>query len=131
MPQKKVFSGMVDYASRNIHDDFLELLPQPTNESSHMKMLFSVNPRLKIVDGLYDRGNWVRDAIMTKTGLHLFKKWFSERKLFAPHGNIWNFDLGKLVVSGVFMDFDLLMAIAQIYDPTTRIVRRVDRECLM
>ena len=96
-----------------------------------MKKLISMNPRLKIADGLYDRGNWVRDAIITKSGLHPFKKWFSKRKLYAPHGNIWNFDLGKLVVPGVFMDSDLLIAIAKNYEPTVRIVRRIDGKYLV
>jgi hypothetical protein len=96
-----------------------------------MKKLIFVNPRLKIVDGLYDRGNWVRDDTTTKTWLLLFKKWFLERKLFVPSENIWNFDLGKLVVLGVFMDADLLMAIAQNYDPAARIVRRLDGEFLI
>lgn len=71
------------------------------------------------------------DATTAKTWLHLFKKWFLERKLFSRHGNIWNFDLGKLVIPGVFMDADLLMAIAQNYDLATKIVRILDGEFLI
>ena len=51
--------------------------------------------------------------------------------MFAPHGNIWNFDLGKLVVPTIFVYVDLLMAIAQNYDLAIKVVRRFDRECLM
>ena len=91
----------------------------------------SLNPRLKVADGLYDKGNWVQDAQTSQTGLNLFKKWFAERKLFAPHANIWNFDLGKLVVPSVFMDYDLLEAIAKSYDQATRVVRRADAEILI
>lgn len=69
IPPKKGFSGKVEYASRNIHDDFLEQLAKSTNELAQIKMIIPVNPRLKIVDGLYDKGNWVRDAITSKIGL--------------------------------------------------------------
>lgn len=51
--------------------------------------------------------------------------------MFSPHGNVWNFDLGKLVVPGVFMDSNLLIAISKNYDPITRIVRRLDGEPLI
>ena len=91
----------------------------------------SLNPRLRLGDGLYDKGNWVQDAHTSQTSLNLFKKWFAERKLFAPHANIWNFDLGKLVVPSVFMDYDLLEAVAKNYDQATRVVRRIDGEILI
>lgn len=125
MPPKKVFSGQVDYA-RNTHDDLFELLHESKNESTQMKKLVSLNPRLKIVDGLYGRENWTRDATTTKFGLFLFKKWFSKRNLFSPHRNNWNFDLVKLVVPVVFVDVDKLMAITQNYDPIVKVVRRFD-----
>lgn len=77
MPPKKGFSGKIDYASRNIHDDFLDQLSESTNDFSQIKKFIPVNPRSRVVDGLYDRGNWTRDAVTSKTGLQLFKKWFS------------------------------------------------------
>lgn len=61
----------------------------------------------------------------SKPGLQLFKRWFSKRKLLAPNGNIWNFDLGKLVVPRVFMDSDLLTTVSQNYDPIARIVKGI------
>ena len=57
MPPKKVFSRQEDYLARNIHDELLELLPESTTETVQVKKLTSLNPRLKIVDGLYDKGN--------------------------------------------------------------------------
>ena len=59
MPPKKVFSGQEDYLARNIHDDLLELLPESTTKTMQVKKLASLNPRLKIANGLYDKGNWV------------------------------------------------------------------------
>ena len=56
------------------------------------------------------------------------RKWFLERKLFTPHGNIWNFDLGNLVLLGVFMDSDLLTVLARNYDPVAWMVRRINGE---
>ena len=126
MPPKKVFSGKEDYLARNIHDELIELLLESTNETMKVKKLISLNPRLKTIDGLYDKENWVGDANTSQTGLALFKKWFAERNLFSPHANIYNFDLGKLVVSSFFMDFDLLEAITKNHDQASRIVMRVD-----
>ena len=88
MPPKKAFSGQVNYMDRNVHDDLLELLPESTTEPAQVKKLISLNPRLKVVDGLYDKGNSIRDATTMQTGLILFKKWFSERNLFALHANV-------------------------------------------
>lgn len=88
MHPKKVFSGQGDYLARNVRDDILDLLPESTNETAKVKKLISLNPRIKITYGLFDRGNWVRDAKNSQTGDSLFKKWFSERNLFDPHANI-------------------------------------------
>ena len=131
MPPKKGFSGQVSYLDRNVHDDLLELLPRSTVETVQVKKLTSLHHRLRIADKLYDKGNWVQDAQTLQTGLNLFKKWFAERNLYAPHANIWNFNLGKLVVPSVFMDYDLLEAVEKIYDQATRVVRRVDGEILV
>ena len=46
--------------------------------------------------------------------------------MFAPHANVWNFDLGKLVVPSVVMDYDLFEAIANKYDQAIRVIRRTD-----
>ena len=59
MPPKKGFSGHKNYLDRNVRDDLLELLPESTVETAQVKRLTSLNPRLKVVDGLYDKGNWV------------------------------------------------------------------------
>ena len=73
---------------RNVHDDLLELLPESIVEPSQVKRLIFLNPRLEVVEGLYDKGKWVRDAMTTQTSLVLFKKWFSERNLFTLHANV-------------------------------------------
>ena len=52
----------------------LEFFPHSIVEIVEVKRLTTLNPRLKIVDGLYDKGNCVRDAITSQTGLVLFKK---------------------------------------------------------
>ena len=79
MPLKKGFSGHKNYLDRNVHDDLLELLPESTVETAQVKRLTLLNPRLKVADGLYDKGNWVQDARTSQTSLNLFKKWFAER----------------------------------------------------
>ena len=62
MPPKKVFFGQENYLDRNIHDDLLELLPDSTIETIQVKKITSLNPRIRIKDGLYDKGNLVQDA---------------------------------------------------------------------
>ena len=74
MPPKKGFSGQVSYLDRNVHDDLLELLFGSTVETVQVKKLTSLNPRLRIANGLYDKGNWIQDAQTTQTSLNLFKK---------------------------------------------------------
>ena len=116
MPLKKPFLGQKNYQPRNVHDDLLELLPKSSIDMVQVKRLTSLDPRLRIANGLCDKGNWVRDAITSQSTLMLFMKWFLERNIFSPHSNVWSSDLGKLVVPSVFMDYDLVENIAINYD---------------
>ena len=56
-------------------------------------------------------------------GLEFFKKWFSKKKLDTPMRNVWEFDIGKLIVTTVFFDSDLLTNLAKKYDPIMGWVR--------
>lgn len=84
-------------------------------------------PHLRICDGLYDKGCWLRDAQIGMKGIGLFRVGFGQWNTPAPINSIWELDFGKLVVPGVFMDVDLLMQIAKNYDPVTRTVRNVNQ----
>ena len=57
MPPKKAFFGQINYMDRSVHNDLLELLQESTTELAKVKKLVSLNPRLKIVYGLYHKGN--------------------------------------------------------------------------
>ncbi len=81
------------------------------------------NPRLLVSDGFYDKANQLRDAKTSTRGLQLFEKWFSKRKHDSPLSNVWEFDIGKLVVPSVFFDDDFLVMIAKRYDPMSRMVK--------
>lgn len=113
MPLHKDFSGKVDYLKRAVHDDFLEQMPQSMNELARGRVLIPKNPRLLVSEGFYDKVNWLRDAEVSVGGLELFQKWFAERKLDTPINNVWEFDIGKLIVLGVFFDDDLLAVMAK------------------
>lgn len=63
MPPQKAFFGQVNYMNRN--DDLLELFSESTTEPTQVNRLTSLDPMLRIADGLYDKGNWVRDATTT------------------------------------------------------------------
>lgn len=65
----------------------------------------------------------MRDAQTSIGDLELFQKWFLERKLNTPLRNVWEFDIKKLVVPGVFFDDDLLTIMLKKYDPITKIVK--------
>lgn len=78
------------------------------NAAAKIKELVIKAPRLRIGDGLYDKGRWLRDSQIGISGMGLFKVGFSQRHVSAPMNSIWELDVGKLVVPGVFMDVDLL-----------------------
>ena len=102
MPPKKGFSGAVNYLDRNVHDDFLELIPESTVETTKVKRLTSLNPRLRIADGLYDKGNWVQDAQTSQTGLSLFKNGL-QRGNYMPLMPIYGIlTLESLLFPGVY-----------------------------
>lgn len=61
MAPKREFSGKVNYQERAICDDFLEQLTLSTNVATKIKDLVPRAPHLKIGEGLYDKGNWLRD----------------------------------------------------------------------
>ena len=53
-------------------------------------------------EGLYHRGNLLKDVDTSVGGMDLFKRWFSKRNQGNPMSNIWDFDVGKLVVPSIF-----------------------------
>lgn len=131
MAPKREFSRKVNYHERAICDDFLEQLMLSTNVASKMKELVLRAPRLKIGEGLYDKGNWLRDPQIGMFGLGLFKVGFSMRNSPAPQNSTWELDVGKLVVPGVFFDVDLLTKIAHNYDPISRSVKDISGKTLI
>lgn len=131
MAPRRELTGKVNYQERNICDDFLEQLTMSTNAGAKAKELVPKNPRLRIGDGLYDKGNWLRDPEIGVSGLGLFKVGFGQRHSLAPLHSIWELDVGKLMVLGVFMDVDLLTMIAQNYDPIARCIRSVKGSVLI
>lgn len=60
-----------------------------TNARVQIKELVPKHPRLKIGDGLYDKGNWLRDPEIGMSGLGLFKVGFGQRNSPAPMNGIW------------------------------------------
>ena len=55
--------------------------------------------------------------------MELFKRWFSQRNQGTLYSNVWDFDVGKFVVPGVFVDKGLLVAMVKKYDPILRLVK--------
>lgn len=73
--------------------------------------------------GFYDKENWLKDEKVSTGGLELFRKWFVQRKLDTPITNVWEFNIGKLIVLGFLFDDDLLVDMLKKYDPITRVVK--------
>lgn len=117
MAPRRDFTGKVNYQEREICDDFLEQLSMSTNVADKVKELVPKAPCLKIGEGLYYKGNCLRDPQIGLSGLGLFKVGFGMRHSLALMNSIWELDVGKLVVPGVFMDVDLLTQIAHNYGP--------------
>ena len=99
-----------------MHNNFLEQFPLSVHEITKGRELIPKNPRVAIVEGFYDKANWVRDARVSMGGLELFRKWFSEKKLDNPLSNVWEFDIGKLIVPTAFFECDLLVDLAKKYE---------------
>lgn len=59
-----------------------------TNFGARAKELVPKNPHLKIGDGLYDKGNWLRDPKIGISGLNLFKVGFRQRHVPSPMNSI-------------------------------------------
>lgn len=55
-----------------------------TNQASKVKELVPRAPCLKIGEGLYDKGNWLRDPQVRLSRLGLFKVGFGMRNSLAP-----------------------------------------------
>ena len=80
--------GQMDYLKWSVHDDFLEKFPLSVHEMTKGVKLIPKDPREIVVEGFYDKENWVRDAWVSMGGLELLKNWFSKRNLDTPMRNI-------------------------------------------
>ncbi len=78
MPPRKEFTRKMDYLKHSMHDDFLEQFPLSVHEITKGRELIPKHPRVVVVEGFYDKANWVRDAQVSMGCLILFKKWFSK-----------------------------------------------------
>ena len=130
MPPQRDFSSKVDYMQRNLHDDLLEQLKNSTNDMVRGCELIPKNPRMLVGEGLYNQSNLLRDMDTTMGGMDLFKRCFSQRKKGPPLSNVWEFDVGKLVIPTIFLDVNLLVSLAKRYDPLTRVVSNFARDKL-
>lgn len=72
-----------------------------SNVAAKIKELVPKAPHLRIGDGLYDKGRWLRDSHIEILGLGLFNVGFSQRHASAPMNSIWELDVGNLVAPGV------------------------------
>lgn len=133
MPPKRNLSGQIEYTKRGIFEDLMQLLPHSDNGVARLKELVPRNPRDSVANGLHDRGNWMTDAKVGEkhNGLTLFKSSYSQRNACAPLSNIWQFDIGRLIVLGVFMDAELLIQIAKCYNPVTKCVKDINGKDLI
>lgn len=88
MAPRRDFTRNVNYQEKAIYDDFLEQLTVSTNVAAKIKELVPKAPRLRIGDGFYDKGNWLRDPQIGISGLGLFKVGFGQRHSLGPMNSI-------------------------------------------
>ena len=128
MAPTKQHSGHIDYMQRNLYDDFLDQFSKSTNDKNRGLVLMRGTA---LGEGLRYRTYNIADARVPMTGLELFRRWYGQRNAPHPFSNGWRYDMGKLVVPNVFLDVDLLLAVAARYDPVTRVIRDNDGEVLL
>lgn len=63
-------------------------------------------------EGLRYKTYNIADARVQMTGLEIFRRWYGQQNMSHPFSNGWRDDMGKLVVLNVFLDVDLLRAVA-------------------
>lgn len=90
---------------RNLFDDLLNQLKPSTNDRQQGKRFVSGKT---LGEGLTDKAFRLANVSIPISRLEKFKLWYGKRNLHSPLSNPWQYDLGKLVVSGVFRDVDLL-----------------------
>ena len=86
---------------RNLHDDLLEQLWNSTNDVVKGRELLPKNPKMMLGKGLYHRENLLKDVDTSVGGMDLFRRWLSKRNQGTPMSNVWDFDVGKLVVPSI------------------------------
>lgn len=60
------------------------------------------------------------DALIPLWGFSLCRKGYNKKKEKVPVSNIWNFNLGRLVVPNIYVNIELITTIAKNYKPNTR-----------
>lgn len=103
--------------------DVIDLLPQSTNKKPKGRVLFH-GPIVK--EGLIDKACFIKDIEVPYIGWQMFQHWFGNRNLGSPFSNLWDLNMGRLIVPNVYMDVDLLKDIASKYDLVSRAVRAYD-----
>lgn len=94
---------------RNIYDDFFDQLKPSTNDTQQGQRFVD---RKTLGEGLTNKEFHLADANIPVTGLEILKLWYGQKQLNSPLSNLWQYDLGKFVVPGVFMNVDLLKPVA-------------------
>lgn len=73
-------------------------------------------------EGLEDRFEDLGDIWIELRGYELFIYGSNRRVSPQPFNNLWRLNLGRLVVANVFMNVELMKALANNYDPKTRTI---------
>lgn len=113
---------------RNLYDDFLDQLKPSTNDKQQGQRFVSGK---FLGEGLTNKAFCLADVSVPMTGLEMFKLWYGQRNLHSPLSSPQQYDLGKLLVSSVFMDVDILNVVANRYDPVSRVIRGNEGEILL
>ena len=68
---------------------------------------------------------------MSIQGLEIFRKWYEQSNMGSPLWNVWQYNLGKLVVPIIFFDVDLFLVLAKRDDPITKEITDLEGETLI
>lgn len=104
--------------TRGLNQDLLELVPRSNMHESY-KIVFT--------DYNFNSNN----AHTSDRGWDIFFYFYGKKDKVIPVSNPWNLNLGRLVVSNVFLEPILIKEIEKHYHPLSMIVRMVNGYCLL
>lgn len=106
---------------------------KPNFSEEFVKFLPGSNQNKKVSDEvLQDIMADCRDPITPSgSGYTMFTYFYNNRGKSIPICNVWALGMAKIIVPNVFLDVDLIIELARLYDPISNTIRKSDQSALV